>query len=50
MRIIFPPILILPLELALTNRKWFSLGLYKTPYLGLEIFISEVTKALAFYS
>ena len=41
---------ILPLELALTKRKWFILGLYKTPSLRSEIFISEVTKALTFYS
>ena len=40
---------ILPLELALTNRKWLILGLYKTPSLRSEIFISEVTKALTFY-
>ena len=41
---------ILPLELALTKRKWFILGLYKTPSLRSEIFISEVTKALTFSS
>ena len=35
---------ILPLELALTKRKWLILGLRKTPFLRSEIFISEVTK------
>ena len=40
---------ILPLELASTKRKWLILGLYKTPSLGSEIFVSEVTKALTFY-
>ena len=41
---------ILPLELALTKRKYLVLSLYKTPYSRSEIFISEVTKALTFYS
>ena len=41
---------ILPVELPLTKRKWFILALYKTPSLRSEIFISEVTKALTFYS
>ena len=41
---------ILPLELALTKRKWLILGLFKTPSSRPEIFISEVTKALTFYS
>ena len=41
---------ILHLELALTKRKWLILVLYKTPSLRSEIFISEVTKALTFYS
>ena len=41
---------ILPLELALTKRKWLILGLYKTPSLRSETFISEVTKALTLYS
>ena len=36
---------ILPLELALTKRKWLILGLRKTPSLRSEMFISEVTKA-----
>ena len=40
---------ILPLELALTKRKWLILGLFKTPSSRSEIFISEVTKALTFY-
>ena len=41
---------ILPLGLALTKRKWLILGLHKTPSLRSKIFISEVTKALTFYS
>ena len=41
---------ILTIELVLTKRKWLILGLYKTPSLRSEIFISEVTKALTFYS
>ena len=41
---------ILPLELALTKRKWLILDLYKTPSLKSGFFISEVTKALTFYS
>ena len=41
---------ILPLELALTKRKWLILGLYKTPSLRSEIFVSEVTNKLAFYN
>ena len=41
---------VLSLELALTKTKWLILGLYKTPSLRSEIFISEVTKALTFYS
>ena len=40
---------ILPLELALTKTKWLILGLYKTPFLRSEIFISEVIKVLTFY-
>ena len=41
---------VLSLELALAKTKWLILGLYKTPSLRSEIFISEVTKALTFYS
>ena len=37
---------ILPLELALTKRKWVILGLHKTPSLRSEMFISEVTDFL----
>ena len=40
---------ILPLELALTKRKWLILGLYKMPSLRSENFISKV-KTLTFYS
>ena len=39
---------ILPLELALTKRKWFILGLYETQSLRSEIFILEVSKTLEF--
>ena len=39
-----------PLELGLTKWKWLILGLYKTPSLRSEIFVSEVIKALTFYS
>ena len=41
---------ILPLELALTKRKWLILVLHKTPSLRSEIFISEVNKAMTFNS
>ena len=41
---------ILPLELALTKRKWFILGLYETRSLRSEILILEVSKTLSFYS
>ena len=40
----------LPLELGSTNWKWLILSLYKTPSLRSKIFISEVIKALTFYS
>ena len=41
---------ILLLELALKKRMWLILGLYKTPSLRPEIFISKVSKALIIYS
>ena len=41
---------ILPLELAITKRKWMILGLHKTPSLRSKKFISEVTKGLIFSS
>lgn len=43
-------IAVLLLELNLTKRKWFIIGLYKAPSLQEELFISQINKALTFYT